>query len=120
MTAVEALDTMDARIPWEDPDTGRGGLRRLVQVGDIPRGPGALEDFVTVVVHLPPGAGVGPTVSPNLHVWGVRSAPAYNALINLAYRWFEPGVTRRPVAGGRHGGYHRRTPWTTRRCRTPT
>ena len=40
MRAVEALDAMDARIPWVDPKTGRGGLRRVVSVGDIPRGPG--------------------------------------------------------------------------------
>ena len=24
MSAVEALDTMDARIPWQDPETGHG------------------------------------------------------------------------------------------------
>lgn len=102
MASGEALDKMDARIPWEDPETGRGGDRRVVAMGDIPRGPSALDDFVTVVVYLPPGAGVGPTVSPNLHIWGVRSGPAYNALLNLAYRWFEPGLTRRPVHGGKH------------------
>ena len=33
MAAVEALDLMDARIPWEDPETGRGDLRRVVSVG---------------------------------------------------------------------------------------
>ena len=38
MQAVEALDTMDARIPWHDPNTGRGELRRVVSVGGIPRG----------------------------------------------------------------------------------
>ena len=55
MRAVEALDTMDARIPWHDPETGRSGLRRVVSVGDIPRGPGALDDVVRMVVDLPPG-----------------------------------------------------------------
>ena len=44
MAAVEALDLMDARIPWEDPVTGLGGLRRVVSIGDIPRGPGALDE----------------------------------------------------------------------------
>ena len=39
MSAVEALDTMDARIPWQDPETGRGELRRVVSVGGIPRCP---------------------------------------------------------------------------------
>ena len=38
MSAVEAMDSMDARIPWHDPETGRSGLRRVVSVGDIPHG----------------------------------------------------------------------------------
>ena len=102
MRAVEALDLMDARIPWVDPTTGRGGLRRVVSVGDIPRGPDALDDVVRMVVDLPPGSGTGPEVTPTLGEWGARSAPAYNALLNLAYRWFDPGVTRHPVNGGSH------------------
>ena len=75
MSAVEALDSMDARIPWHDPKTGRGGLRRIVSVGDIPRGPGALDDMVRMIVDLPPGSGPGPQVSPKLGEWGgkVRS-----------------------------------------------
>ena len=28
MSAVEALDTMDARIPWQDPETGHGEPRQ--------------------------------------------------------------------------------------------
>ena len=100
--AVEALDLMDARIPWEDPETGRGDLRRVVSIGDIPRGPGALDDNVRFVVDLPPGSGNGPVVSRNLGAWGVRSAPAYNALLNLAYRWFDPGVNRYPVGRGHY------------------
>ena len=83
MRAAEALDAMDARIPWVDPDTGRGQLRRVVSVGGIPRGPGALDDVVRMVVDLPPG--LGPMVTPTLGAWGSRSAPAYNALLNLAY-----------------------------------
>ena len=100
MRAVEALDMMDARIPWVDPKTGRGELRRVVSVGGIPRGPDALDDVVRVVVDLPPGSGDGPIVTPTLGVWGARSGPAYNALLNLAYRWFDPGVTRVPVGRG--------------------
>ena len=100
MSAVEALDSMDARIPWHDPETGRGDLRRVVSVGGIPRGPGALNDVVRMIVDLPPGSGPGPLVSPTLGVWGAKSAPAYTAMLNLAYRWFEPGVTRLPVPGG--------------------
>ena len=52
MKAAEALDSMDARIPWHDPETGRRGLRRVVSVGDIPRGPGALDDLTTSELSL--------------------------------------------------------------------
>ena len=38
MQAVEILDS--TRIPWEDPETGKGGLQRIVNVSSIPRGPG--------------------------------------------------------------------------------
>ena len=53
-----------------------------------------------MIVDLPPGSGPGPMVTPTLGAWGARSSPAYNALLNLAYRWFDPGVTRHPVPGG--------------------
>ena len=56
MRAAEALDAMDARVPWVDPDTGRGQLRCVVSVGGIPRGPVALDDVVRMVVDLPPPA----------------------------------------------------------------
>ena len=79
MGAVEALDTMDARIPWQDPNTGRGGLRRVVSVGDIPRGPGVLDDVVRMVVDLPPGSGPGPfgltTMTVRLNVTPPGSGP---------------------------------------------
>ena len=39
MRAAEALDSMDARVPWVETDTGRGQLRRVVSVGGVPRGP---------------------------------------------------------------------------------
>ena len=97
MAAAEALDSQEARVPWYDPKVDRGGLRRIVSVGDIPRGPGALDDHVRIIVDLPPGSENGPQVSNNLEKWGVTSAAAYRALLNLAYRWFTPGVTVRPV-----------------------
>ena len=92
MDAMRTLD--DTYIPWRDPKTGEGGQRRLVIVRDIPP---ALDDTVTLEVHLPPGSGPGPIVSPRLREWGVKSATAYYALLNLAYTWFEPGRTRSPV-----------------------
>ena len=97
MSAVEALDRMDARVPWHDPTTGRGGLRRVVSVADIPRGAGALDDRVRIIVDLPPGSENGPQVSDNLGRWGLKSAKAYRALLNLAYWWHDPGVSIRPV-----------------------
>ena len=98
MDAIEDLESL--RVPWEDRETGWAGLRRVVSVSDIPRGPGALGDVVTLTVHLPPGAAAGPVVSPRLAEWGARSAPAYRALIGLAYRWHRPGITRKPVRKG--------------------
>ena len=98
--AVEILDT--TRIPWMDPETGKGGLRRILNVSGIPRGPRALDDPVRIIVDLPPGSGVGPVVSPNLAWYGVESAPLYRGLLNLAYHWFEPGRTRWPVRKGKH------------------
>ena len=98
MGAVRDLDSL--RVPWEDPVTGHGGLMRVVGVSNIPRGPGALDDPVILTVHMPPGAAAGPVVSPRLAEWGRRSAPAYRALIGLAYRWHRPGITRKPVRKG--------------------
>ena len=95
MHAAEVLD--NTRIPWIDPETGKGGRRHVVSVGDIPRGPSALDDNVQLIVNLPPGSGPGPQVSPHLHRWGAKSASAYNGLLNLAYRWWDPGITRVPV-----------------------
>ena len=101
MAAFEALDSPEARIPWYDPETGQGGLRRIVNISDIPRGPAKLDDLISVIVDLPPGSGNGPQVSDNLRQWGIKSAAGYRALLNLAYRWFEPGRTHFPVGKGR-------------------
>ena len=101
MAAVEALDSWDARVPLYDPQTKRNELRRVVSVGGIPRGPGALDESVRIIVDLPPGSGNGPQVSDNLRLWGVKSAPAYRLLINLAYQWHKPGVTKIPLGKGK-------------------
>lgn len=101
MTAIEALDSVDARIPIYDPDTGRNELRRIVSIGGIPRGPGALDESVRIIVDLPAGTGNGPQVSDRLREWGVRSAPAYRLLINLAFHWYNPGVTAIPSKRGK-------------------
>ena len=97
MKASETLDSTEARIPWYDPDIGRGGLRRVVSLVDIPRGPGALDDLVSIVVDLPPGSRNGPQVSDNLGLWGLKHRREYRALLNLAFWWHNPGQTVRPV-----------------------
>ena len=101
MGAVDALESRDARIPLYDPMTKRSELRRIVSVSGIPRGPGALDDSVRILVDLPPQYGHGPQVSDNLRYWGVRSAPAYRLIINLSYQWHNPGVTTVPVRKGK-------------------
>ena len=97
MKASETLDSTEARIPWYDPDIGRGGLRRVVSLVDIPRGPGALDDLVSIVVDLPPGSENGPQVSDNLGLWGLRHRREYRTLLNLPYWWHIPGQTVHPV-----------------------
>ena len=90
----EVLDSMAARMPWH------GGLYRVVDILAVPSSPDA-DHPVKVRVQLPPGSGQGPLVTPTLADWGVRDAAAYRGLLNLAYRWHDPGVTRHPVGKGR-------------------
>ena len=101
MRAIDALDSRSARVPLYDPHTKRSELRRIVSVGGIPRGPGALDESVRIIVDLPPGSGNGPQVSDRLRLWGLRSGPAYRLLINLAYQWHRPGVTKIPLRRGK-------------------
>ena len=101
--AVEAIEHPSARIDWWDPVRKRGGRRRVVSVTDIPRGPGALDDLITLTVNLPPGSEQGPIIDrQRLRQWGLRSAPIYRAQIGLAYHWYWPGVTRMPIRDGKH------------------
>ena len=93
MQAVHALDSDEARIPILDPDTGRREMRRIVSVGGIPRGAGHLDDNIRIIVDLPRGSEHGPQVSQNLGKWGLKSAPGYRLLLNLAYAWHDVGRT---------------------------
>lgn len=111
MHACSALDREDVRVPWRDPETGAGGLRRVVSLVDIPRGPHALDDTIGMVVHLPPGSRSGPTINRSqLRHWGYKSEPAYRAKVALAYQWYRPGVTRIPAGKNKEGWIQSRDP----------
>ena len=100
--AAKTLGGREARIAWEDPETGRGGLRQVVAVTDIPRAPDKLDDLVSVTVNLPPASIVGPTMPESLLAWGARSHLAFVGLINLGFQWFDPGRLRVPAPRGGH------------------
>ena len=103
--AIEALDK--AWIPVYNAATGEHRIERVVLVQGVPTGRGALDKPVTIYVTLPPGSENGPLVPPTLRNWGKKSAGAYRLLLNLCYRWFNPGVTRRPMSQpGRKGFWY--------------
>ena len=105
--AIDALNDRASMVPWYDRALGRGGLRHVVYIDDMPRGPAQLDDHLSIVVNLPPGDGHGPQVSDNLPHWGVRSAVAYRLMLNLTFHWFNPGVTVFPVKGANKKGVWR-------------
>ena len=90
-------------VPLIDPDTGRGQLRQVVSIGAIPRGSRVLDDVVRIVVDLPKDSQNGPQLPDSIRSWGNQSAPAYRALINLAFHWHNPGQTHFPVGKRRSG-----------------
>ena len=94
--AIEALDS--AWIPIYNPTTKEHRIERVVLVQGLPTGRRALDKPVMIYVTLPPGSENGPMIPPTLRSWGKKSAGAYRLLLNLFYRWFNPGVTRRPVS----------------------
>ena len=103
MRAAELLDSREAKVPWFDRKTGKGGFRRIVAVGGIPRGPNCLDDDVRIIVDLPPGSDTGPQVSDRLRHYGAKSAVAYRMLLHFAYRWHNPGRTLVPASGRKRG-----------------
>ena len=104
--AAELISSNNARIPWYDHERRTGGLWQAVMVRNIPRGPGALDDRVTMEVYLPPTARRGPPVSPNLPAWGMKSARAYRLLLNLPAHWWEEGTTYKPVSNREGAPWH--------------
>ena len=101
--ALAALGSPQALIPFEHAD-GRSWLRQVVVVTEFPEGNARLDDWLHFAVNPLPGSGVGPRVNrERLRYWGAHSAPAYRALLGLAYLWFEPGKTRMPAPGAKRG-----------------
>lgn len=100
LAAFAALESPQARIPWQDPKTGRGGARRVVIPRDIPRS-GRLDDWVQFAVDLPPGGERGPLVDrPALIKFGATSATQYRLALSLSFHWYDPGRIQYPIAKG--------------------
>ncbi len=98
LAAFEALDSPDALIPWQNSEGG-WQLRRTVSVRDRPA-TGGREEWVQLVVDLPPGSEHGPIIDRlALRRAGVVSSAAYRLALNLAAWWHRPGATRVPVGG---------------------
>lgn len=89
--AFNLINSMEAAV-----DLGNGA-RNVVLISQMPRGPEMMDDIIRVIVDLPLHSENGPPVPDSLGWWGLRSAPAYRALLNLSYIWYEPGRTRYPI-----------------------
>ena len=101
----EVLASRKAKIPYRDPGTGIDYARNIVMLNDFPRKGGRRElkdGMVRRIVDLPPGAINGPIVSPRLRFWGLVRAAHYRALLGLAFRWWNPGITHYPVGSRKH------------------
>ena len=100
MAAFEALLSPQARIPWQDLETGEGAARLVVVPVDIPR-EGRLDDWVRFQVFLPPGSERGPLIDrPVLIRAGAESAVKYRLALSLSFWWHNPGRLQFPVGRG--------------------
>ena len=97
LRAVEDLESQANRIPMYRKDTDTWAAVRVVSVSEHPVAPSELDGPVVFRVDLPLGSDAGPKVSPNLLGWGAQDAPAFRLLLNLAYYWYKPGHTNRPI-----------------------
>ena len=83
MRAAEVLDSDAARIPWYDPQTGKGDRRRVVNLTGLPHSPEATNAVVRVVVDLPPNSQAGPRVSDQLGNMGVALCAGVSCAVEL-------------------------------------
>ena len=90
--AIDVLASCKARMPCLNPYTGTPELRSVVAIEAIPSTP---DGFVRIYgCTCPTVLTRGGIVSPQLNLWGCRSAMAYRTLINLAFHWFQPNKNR--------------------------
>ena len=97
LRAVEELESQANRMPVYRKDTDTWAAVRMVSVTEHPVAPSELDGRVVFRNDLPPGSDAGPKVSSNLLGWGAKDAPAFRLLLNLAYYWYKPGHTIRPI-----------------------
>ena len=90
----------DARIPILDPKTGYGHYHQLLRISEN-FGRIDLNMPIHVVLDIPPNVEGGVQLPVRLDQWGAESAPAYRALLGLAFLWHEPGRTHAPTKDGR-------------------
>ena len=88
----------DARIPLLDSKTGYGHFHHLLRINEN-FGRIDLDMPIGVVLDIPPYVEGGVQLPKRLDQWGAENAPAYRALIGLAFLWHEPGRTHAPVGG---------------------
>ena len=88
----------EARIPILNPETGYGYYHHLLRINEN-FGRIDLDMPISVVLDIPPEVEGGVQLPARLDQWGAESAPAYRALIGLAFLWHEPGRTHAPKGG---------------------
>ena len=88
----------EARIPILNPQTGYGYYHHLLRINEN-FGRIDLNMPISVVLDIPPEVEGGVQLPVRLDQWGAESAPAYRALIGLAFLWHEPGRTHAPKGG---------------------
>ena len=82
------------RIEYVSPSTGARQLLRPVLLADTPLDMDGIAHFV---IQLPEGDDRGTIAPMSLMSYGVNNPRAFNALLNLAYHWHQPGTTVVPV-----------------------
>ena len=90
--AAKALASPEAAWPWT------GGDWRVVTVRNVGR---SLDDSLVLDMSIPPGVQAqGPSLPPQLEVYGANNKYAYRGMIAAAFDWWQPGRMRIPNKRG--------------------